>query len=392
MAEDWAVDVKKYAPAADDTVIAAIVKHCGIALRTRDASLVAFSDKKETDRVRDGYCRKKLALTESDAVVDKAIADVGKVMKADRTKNRVTVYYLLAEKFGKLDLFSSAKTNTKAAPKNPVVAKKAVVPTAAAATAVKAAAPKAAAKTAEPVVAAAPVVPPTAPVVVAAVVPPAAAMTPMPSKAAPMAAYNPPTASAGGLGIGKVLGLLALLALAAFILWWLFGRTAEPVATGVATESVAVEPAPVDTATPAPAAEAAAPVVQTAAPVVEQAATAPASVTATEVDGKPVVSVFFATAKTDVARDFSTVAKPIKAWVDANPGAQFVVSGYNDPTGDPVFNAKLSKNRAKAVRAALVALGVPDASIEMLKPSDTTDKTDSLANGRRVDIKVKDAG
>ena len=104
MAEDWAVDVKKYAPAADDTVIAAIVKHCGIALRTRDASLVAFSDKKETDRVRDGYCRKKLALTESDAVVDKAIADVGKVMKADRTKNRVTVYYLLAEKFGKLDL------------------------------------------------------------------------------------------------------------------------------------------------------------------------------------------------------------------------------------------------------------------------------------------------
>jgi hypothetical protein len=38
---DWAADVKKYAPAADDKHIAGIVKHCGIALHKTDSSLVS---------------------------------------------------------------------------------------------------------------------------------------------------------------------------------------------------------------------------------------------------------------------------------------------------------------------------------------------------------------
>jgi len=105
MAEDWAADVKKYSPNADDAAIKGIVRHCGIALQKRDSSLVSFSDKSETDRVRDGFMKKKLGLTDSDADLDAALADVGKTMQADRTKNRVTVYYLLAEKYGKLDLF-----------------------------------------------------------------------------------------------------------------------------------------------------------------------------------------------------------------------------------------------------------------------------------------------
>lgn len=37
---DWGSDVKRYVPDADDRVIAKIVSYCGIALRTRDASLV----------------------------------------------------------------------------------------------------------------------------------------------------------------------------------------------------------------------------------------------------------------------------------------------------------------------------------------------------------------
>ncbi|GAA2166736.1 uncharacterized protein DUF2853 [Humibacillus xanthopallidus] len=105
MAEDWAADVKKYDPNADDAAIKGIVRHCGIALQKRDSSLVAFSDKTELDRVREGFLKKKLALTDSDADLDAAIADVGQTLKDDRTKNRVTVYYLLADKFGKLDLF-----------------------------------------------------------------------------------------------------------------------------------------------------------------------------------------------------------------------------------------------------------------------------------------------
>ena len=81
MATDWAADVKKYAPKADDKVIAGIVKHCGIALH------------------------KKLALTDSDEALDAAIEAVGEKMKGVNRKNRVTVYYLLADHFGKLSLF-----------------------------------------------------------------------------------------------------------------------------------------------------------------------------------------------------------------------------------------------------------------------------------------------
>jgi hypothetical protein len=105
MSHDWSHDVKKYVPEADDAAISGIVKHCGIALHSKDASYVACQDKAERDRVRDGFLKKKLALSESDAELDAAIMDVCQKMKADRDKSRVAFYYLLAEKFGKLAAF-----------------------------------------------------------------------------------------------------------------------------------------------------------------------------------------------------------------------------------------------------------------------------------------------
>lgn len=106
MATDWAADVKKYSPSADDKAIAGIVRYCGIALQNRDSSLVSLTDKEEVARVRNNFLKKKLGLTQSDGDLDKAIAEVGAKMKADRTKNRVTLYYLLADHFGKLGTFA----------------------------------------------------------------------------------------------------------------------------------------------------------------------------------------------------------------------------------------------------------------------------------------------
>jgi len=105
MAEDWAADVKKYASNADAKVIAGIVRHCGIALHKRDSSLVSFTDEEEVARVRTNFLKKKLGLTVPDADLNKALATVADRMKAHRTKNRVTVYYLLADHFGKLSEF-----------------------------------------------------------------------------------------------------------------------------------------------------------------------------------------------------------------------------------------------------------------------------------------------
>ena len=105
MAHDWLADVKKYAPNADEAAVKGIVRHCGIALQSADGSFVACSDKAERDRVRDGFLKKKLALADADADLDKAVVAACERMKGDRDKARVTFYYLLAERYGKLDLF-----------------------------------------------------------------------------------------------------------------------------------------------------------------------------------------------------------------------------------------------------------------------------------------------
>lgn len=102
---DYLADVKKFASNVDEAAVDGIVRHLGIALRSRDASLVSCSDPTELARVRDGFCRKKLALSESDDVVDGALQAICEKMKGDNSKARVTFYYLLAEHYGKLALF-----------------------------------------------------------------------------------------------------------------------------------------------------------------------------------------------------------------------------------------------------------------------------------------------
>ena len=67
--------------------------------------MVSFTDKEEVVRVRNNFLKKKLGLTASDGELDKAIMLAADKMKGDRTKNRVTVYYLLADHFGKLSMF-----------------------------------------------------------------------------------------------------------------------------------------------------------------------------------------------------------------------------------------------------------------------------------------------
>ena len=108
MATDWAADVKKYDPKADDEAIAGIVRHCGIALHKVDSSLVSYSDPAELARVREGFIKKKLAITDSDDAIDAALASVGETLTGVNRKNRVTVYYLLAKHYNKLSLFKKA--------------------------------------------------------------------------------------------------------------------------------------------------------------------------------------------------------------------------------------------------------------------------------------------
>ncbi|MBX3570434.1 MAG: DUF2853 family protein [Rhizobiaceae bacterium] len=99
---DYLADVKKYDAGASADVVNKIVKHLGIALRNRDSSLVSASDPKELDRVKAGWIAKKLAVSDA-AKADEAIKAVCAAMADDRSKSRVTFYYLTAKHLGKLE-------------------------------------------------------------------------------------------------------------------------------------------------------------------------------------------------------------------------------------------------------------------------------------------------
>ena len=98
---DYLADVKRYDAGADAGAVEKIVKHLGIALRSKDASLVSCSDQSELDRVREKWCMKKLGATDEGACND-IIAKVCETMNGDRNKQRVTFYYLVAKHMKKL--------------------------------------------------------------------------------------------------------------------------------------------------------------------------------------------------------------------------------------------------------------------------------------------------
>jgi len=100
-------NIKKYASDYNKAAAEKIVGHLGIALRNRDSSLVSCSDASELQRVREKWCRGKLALADTNDEIDAAIAKICEKLKPEGgNKSRVTFYYLLAEHYGKLGILA----------------------------------------------------------------------------------------------------------------------------------------------------------------------------------------------------------------------------------------------------------------------------------------------
>lgn len=98
---DYFADVQRYDAGADADIVSKIVKHLGIALRSKDASLVSCSDPTELGRVKEKWCGKKLGVTD-EGQADGVVQAVCETMKQDRQKQRVTFYYLVAKELGML--------------------------------------------------------------------------------------------------------------------------------------------------------------------------------------------------------------------------------------------------------------------------------------------------
>lgn len=97
--------VAKYVSNVNDAALDGMAKNYALVLSNNDSQYVAVSDPEECKTVRENFLKKKLGLTDSDDALDAAIITVGEAMKADRFKSRLAFYYLLADKYNKLDMF-----------------------------------------------------------------------------------------------------------------------------------------------------------------------------------------------------------------------------------------------------------------------------------------------
>jgi len=105
--------------------------------------------------------------------------------------------------------------------------------------------------------------------------------------------------------------------------------------------------------------------------------------------GEIVARLFFELDKADLRPDAAAALAPaLKALADA-PGKKLVIAGFHDPSGDPAHNAELAKQRAKAVRAGLVAQGADVARVQLRKPEQTA-LGGPPEEARRVEIRLVD--
>lgn len=142
----------------------------------------------------------------------------------------------------------------------------------------------------------------------------------------------------------------------------------KPASAPQATASAATAPTPVVASSPA---------------AVILADTAPADAdTAQVVVDKGVVKFYFAIGKADLAKGAQTALKDVLEGVKA--GKKAVISGYHDSTGNAAQNQELSKQRAFAVRDALLRFGVPEKQIELRKPVNA--EAGKSAEARRVEV------
>lgn len=99
-----------------------------------------------------------------------------------------------------------------------------------------------------------------------------------------------------------------------------------------------------------------------------------------------VVKFYFASGDAELA------AGAADALVDvvkgARGGKKVLISGFHDDKGNAARNAELARQRALAVRDALITAGVPDRLIRLDKPAQTAG-TGSDAEARRVEITLQ---
>lgn len=103
--QKYTADLEKIGDKVNAETLRGVAKSLGPSIYRKDASLVATSDPKEMDRVKQNFLIKKLGLKDTPKL-DEGITEVKKAY-LKRAKYRVVFYYLLAKHFRKSKLFTS---------------------------------------------------------------------------------------------------------------------------------------------------------------------------------------------------------------------------------------------------------------------------------------------
>jgi outer membrane protein OmpA-like peptidoglycan-associated protein len=123
-----------------------------------------------------------------------------------------------------------------------------------------------------------------------------------------------------------------------------------------------------------------------AAPAPVAAASAPVAAAVAPTPAAP-VRLYFDVGQAVLPTDAGAQLAPLVAAAQS-AGRMLVISGYHDASGNASANAELAKQRAFAVRDALVAAGMRPDAIELSKPMETLGGADPR-EARRVEVSLR---
>lgn len=102
-------------------------------------------------------------------------------------------------------------------------------------------------------------------------------------------------------------------------------------------------------------------------------------------------TVHFAYDKSSISEDNKRILQGNADWIKKNPKFKIQIEGHCDSRGTIEYNLALGERRANAVKAYLVSLGVPAASLSVIsygkeKPVDSGDGESAHAKNRRANF------
>ena len=104
--------------------------------------------------------------------------------------------------------------------------------------------------------------------------------------------------------------------------------------------------------------------------------------------GEPLVKFYFESGKAELPAGAPDELAKVIAKLNEDPSKLVLLSGYHDETGGAAVNAEVAKDRAVAVKDALVAAGLAAEKVKMRKPAVTLGGADP-AEARRVEVRVQ---